>query len=64
MKNNPIENLLFLFLITHPVSNPKRIYNSWYKHPTLKEYRRPEIKTVTATVESLKIEIRQMGFYF
>ena len=51
MENNPIENLLFLFLIAHPVSNPKRIYKGWYKHPTLKEYKRPNIKNIIVTDE-------------
>lgn len=52
-----IYNLLFLYLSLHPVMQPMKLFDRWYKDPVLSEYERPEYDDLRNILSELRKEI-------
>lgn len=48
------EQLVYILNLLYPDLPPGAIYVNWHKHPVLKDYRRPDIKTIAKYLKRAK----------
>lgn len=63
MRKQPkmIVNLVYVFVVSYAITDAKSIYALWEHHVVLKEYVRPDLKTLSGVIEGITKELAEKG---
>lgn len=50
-------NILYLFVMIHPVVNPEKVYKHWERDKVLREYPKPEKERFLRIIKEIRLEI-------